>query len=356
MKHLALLRLALLTFPFLLGSCAFYTPAPEKLHEDLIKSWLSDGRKVDVELQVIIKNVKRLEGAELAAANKEKGLPADTPPAFRLWSAQPQEYINIRNFEYPATTPKPDDIFTDSVNGNLIYYWELENRLKSGDSLVISRRIQYDLFSVRVPEDITTEGFLFSNGNNSRFLGEEEFIEITDSLKNKAAEITVGAEDPLSKTRAIYKWVNTNMKYEWPVPKRGALEAFRSCKGDCGQYSYLFIALSRASGIPARLVSGFMLAPDTVSYHVWSEVDLPGLGWLPVDCTDKKGFLELDNRRLVSSRGMNIPLKHVPAWATYKNSDVQNGITDFMQMVTGVISGYNAQISTKRIIHRFDRK
>ncbi len=356
MKHLALLRLTLLSFPFLLSSCAFYTPAPEKLHEGLIKSWLSDGRKVEVELQVIIKNVKRLDGAELAAANKEKNLPPDTPPVFRLWSAQPQEYINIRNFEYPSTTPKPDDIFTDPENGNLIYYWELEKKLMTGDSLVISRRIQYDLFSVKVPEDITSDGFLFSSGNTSRFLGEEEFIEVTDSIKTKAVEITAGAEDPLSKTRALYKWVNSSMKYEWPVPKRGALEAFRSCKGDCGQYSYLFIALSRASGIPARLVSGFMLAPDTVSYHVWAEVDLPGLGWLPVDCTDKNGFLQLDNRRLVSSRGMNILLKHVPEWANYKNSDAQNGKTDFMQMVTGVISGYKAEINTRRIIHRFDRK
>ncbi len=353
MKPATLIRTSLLLFPLFFGSCAFYTPSPEKLHDDLIKSWLSDRKKVDVELQVIIKNVKRLEGAELAAANKEKGLPPETPPAFRLWSAQPQEYINIRNFEYPATTPKPDDIFTDPENGNLIYYWELEKRLKTGDSLVISRRLSYDLFSVKVPDDITSDGFLFKNSNTSRFLGEEEFIEITDSIKLKAAELTAGAEDPVAKTKALYTWVNANMRYEWPVPKRGALEAFRSCKGDCGQYSYLFIALSRASGIPARLVSGFMLAPDTVSYHVWAEVDLPGLGWLPVDCTDKNGFLQLDNRRLVSSRGMNIPLKHVPSWATYKNSDAQNGKTDFMQMVTGVISGYKANISTKRIIHKF---
>lgn len=356
MRQSTTLRAALLLLPFLFASCAFYTPSPEKLHEDLIKSWLSDGRKVDVELQVIIKNVKRLEGAELAAANIEKGIPADTPPVFRLWSAQPQEYINIRNFEYKRTDPAPDDIFTDSVNGNLIYYWELENKLRTGDSLVISRRMEYDLFSLKVPDDLTGQISPAGNGTNSRFLKEEEFIEITDSIRSKAVELTKGMSDPVSKTRALYNWVNTSMKYEWPVPKRGALEAFRSCKGDCGQYSYLFIALSRASGIPARLVSGFMLAPDTVSYHVWAEVELPELGWLPVDCTDKKGFLELDNRRLVSSRGMNIPLKHVPAWATYKNSDVQNGITDFMQMVTGVISGYNAQISTKRIIHRFDRK
>lgn len=356
MRSQFLLRLAFVPFFLLFGSCAFYTPSPKALHEEMIKGWLSKGRKVEVELQVTIKNVRRLEGAELSAANVEKGLPANTPPVFRLWSAQPQEYINIRNFEYKRTDPAPDDIFRDTVNGNLIYYWQLENKLKTGDSLVISRRIHYDLFSIKVPEDLTTQASSTANGNNSRFLGSEEFIEISDSIKAKAAEITAGAEDPVSKTRALYKWVNANMKYEWPVPKRGALEAFRSCKGDCGQYSYLFIALSRASGIPARLVSGFMLAPDTVSYHVWSEVDLPGLGWLPVDCTDKNGFLELDNRRLVSSRGMNIPLKHVPAWATYKNSDVQNGITDFMQMVTGVISGYNAQISTKRIIHRFDRK
>jgi len=356
MRKTALFRASLLLFPFLFSTCAFYTPSPEKLHEELVRGWLSEGRDVDVELQVIIKNVTRLQGDELIAANKEKGLPVNTPPVFRLWSAQPQEYINIRNFDYTATSPKPDDIFTDPDNGNLIYYWELEKKLKTGDSIVISRRLSYDLYNIKVPDDITSDLAFFSNGNTSRFLGEEEFIEITDEIIQKAAMITAGSTDPVGKTRALYSWVNANMKYEWPVPKRGALEAFRSCKGDCGQYSYLFIALSRASGIPARLVSGFMLAPDTVSYHVWSEVELPGLGWLPVDCTDKNGFLQLDNRRLVSSRGMNIQLKHVPDWANYNNSDAQKGKTDFMQMVTGVISGYRAQITTRRIIHRFDRK
>ena len=146
------------------------------------------------------------------------------------------------------------------------------------------------------------------------------------------------------------------MKYQWPVQKRSALEAFRTCTGDCGQYSYLFIALSRAAQIPSRLVTGFMLAPDTVSYHVWAEIDLPGLGWMPVDCNDKNGFLKLDNRRLVSARGMNIPLPNVPVWATYKNSDAQNRRTDFMQMVTTVISGYKANITSRRIIHRFVKK
>lgn len=353
MRSSALFRASLLLFPLLFSTCALYNPSPEKLHEELVRSWLSEGRDVDVELQVVIKNVKKLEGNELVTDNKEKGLPANTPPVFRLWSAQPQEYINIRNFEYNATNPTPDDIFTDPENGNLIYYWELEKKLKTGDSIVISRRLSYDLYSIKVPDDITPGLALFSNGNTSRFLGEEEFIEITDDIKQKAATITAGTEDPVIKTKALYNWVNSNMKYEWPVAKRGALEAFRTCKGDCGQYSYLFIALSRASGIPARLVSGFMLAPDTVSYHVWTEVELPGLGWLPVDCTDKNGFLQLDNRRLVSSRGMNIPLKHIPDWATYKNSDAQKGKTDFMQMVTGVISGYKANITTRRIIHKF---
>ncbi len=357
MKKCKLILLAILSvLAFTVNSCTLYEAAPNLAHDKLLMSWLSDPRYVETELRVTIKNFKVLTGNELIKANREMNIPDNTPPTFRIWSSQPLEYINQKNVQFLGVSQEPDEKWTDTENGNVIFYWDIAKRLKDGDSIVISRRFRYDLFNFAVPQDIQTanapDGMI---EDPARFLLSEEFLELNDSIKAKAASIAGSETDPLKKARLFYDWTRGNMKYEWPVLVRGAGEALKTCKGDCGQYSYLYIALCRSANIPSRLVSGFMLAPDTLSYHVWSEIQLPGLGWVPVDCTDKNGFLSLDNRRLVTSRGMNILLRNVPVWATYKNSEAQNGKTDFMQMMTTVISGCKAEVSSRRIIHKFEK-
>jgi transglutaminase-like putative cysteine protease len=65
----------------------------------------------------------------------------------------------------------------------------------------------------------------------------------------------------------------------------------------CMEYTDLFIALSRAAGIPAREVNGFAYTADESQrplslqleggdvLHAWPEIYLPGSGWLMVDPT-----------------------------------------------------------------------
>jgi hypothetical protein len=52
---------------------------------------------------------------------------------------------------------------------------------------------------------------------------------------------------------------------------------------DCQLGSALFASMCRARGIPARLISGFMLYSLAPGFHYWSEVWLEGQGWVPFD-------------------------------------------------------------------------
>jgi hypothetical protein len=52
---------------------------------------------------------------------------------------------------------------------------------------------------------------------------------------------------------------------------------------DCQLGSSLFVALCRARGIPARLMSGHMLYKLAPGFHYWAEVWIAGRGWLPFD-------------------------------------------------------------------------
>ncbi|MFZ5434466.1 MAG: transglutaminase-like domain-containing protein, partial [Calditrichota bacterium] len=57
--------------------------------------------------------------------------------------------------------------------------------------------------------------------------------------------------------------------------------------GSCSEYTFLFIAMCRAAGIPARYVGSVVVRGDDAStdeyFHRWSQVYLPGYGWIHVD-------------------------------------------------------------------------
>ena len=57
---------------------------------------------------------------------------------------------------------------------------------------------------------------------------------------------------------------------------------------DCGGISEIFTGMCRFSGIPARLLVGRIVLPNTPcnsSYHCQSEFYVPRIGWIPVDAT-----------------------------------------------------------------------
>jgi len=70
---------------------------------------------------------------------------------------------------------------------------------------------------------------------------------------------------------------------------------------DCQLASALLAALCRARGVPARVVSGYLVYPVSPGYHFWAEVWLPDRGWTPFDS------MAIDH----SARGRD------PAWRDY---------------------------------------
>ncbi|MBW2031294.1 MAG: transglutaminase domain-containing protein [Deltaproteobacteria bacterium] len=89
------------------------------------------------------------------------------------------------------------------------------------------------------------------------------------------------APDAARTARNIFEWVSQNIRYTGYTGRpRGALYALSRRKGDCTELMYLFAALCRAEGIPARCVGGYICTQDTVlrpqDYHNWAEFYLGG--------------------------------------------------------------------------------
>jgi hypothetical protein len=102
-------------------------------------------------------------------------------------------------------------------------------------------------------------------------------------LTRLAAEIRGGERDPRTITERIARWVHDSLG---KAPAAGALDArtvLRTRSGDCDEHTQLFVALARASGIPARSAAGLLLINGRFYYHAWAEVYLAD--WVPVDPT-----------------------------------------------------------------------
>ncbi len=88
-----------------------------------------------------------------------------------------------------------------------------------------------------------------------------------------------------------------------------ALTALRLGEASCNGKSRLFVALARATGIPARLVGGLIMNSGTKrTSHQWVEAYVAG-HWVPFDPTNGH-FAELPERYLVLYRGDESLFRH----------------------------------------------
>lgn len=92
-------------------------------------------------------------------------------------------------------------------------------------------------------------------------------------------------EDAVGRARAFFdELVDGGYRYVYPPAERGAAAMLRDRRGDCGEFSSLFAAWCRSTGIPARIVYGTW-ARGRMSAHAWNEFWLDGVGWVPVDAS-----------------------------------------------------------------------
>ncbi len=90
--------------------------------------------------------------------------------------------------------------------------------------------------------------------------------------------------------QAIYRGIDYQRREEGAA--RSPRETLRSESGACRDVAVLLAEILRAHGLAARLVSGYLREADAKvrraegSLHAWTEVYLPGAGWVGMDGTN----------------------------------------------------------------------
>ena len=104
-------------------------------------------------------------------------------------------------------------------------------------------------------------------------------------LQQLAKQLVAGVTDSRDKASRLLHFVSQHLEQSDVLVEQTASEILRTRRGDCTEYSQLFVALARAAGLPAREVSGLVYLGDAVQGfggHSWAEVVVDGR-WLAVD-------------------------------------------------------------------------
>ena len=179
-------------------------------------------------------------------------------------------------------SPDNQKISTD-IEGN---HWTRNDiaRIDSGKRKTFGYTAYVEMSPMVIPRhnfEITTSN-LYGKKFLNKYLKSEphiesnhpEIVELAKTIKNR---------NPLKFARNAINTVNNKLKYEIQPEEYGAAFAIEKGKGDCTEYSALFVALCRAGGIPARVVAGFTHAQNW-ERHATAEFLVAGR-WIPVDVT-----------------------------------------------------------------------
>lgn len=146
------------------------------------------------------------------------------------------------------------------------------------DSAVVHNK--YDL-NYRPPEPISASG-------DRNWLESSDHIQSQDSgIIEMAKSLVRGKKTQETKVRALFEFVSGSITYKSAPGSKDAKSVLNSLEADCGGQSRLLCALSRAVGIPSRVVGGIILKEEVKNTtHVWVEVYVNG-SWYPLDVTNQ---------------------------------------------------------------------
>ena len=120
-----------------------------------------------------------------------------------------------------------------------------------------------------------------------------EALQPTAFVQSTAPEIVAAARQAVGKSKTMAEailglvgFVQKHLRAEYVPAFSNALEALHTGRGDCTEFSVLFVALARAANIPARVAVGVAYWPPGAGFgwHAWAEI-YSGGRWVSVDPT-----------------------------------------------------------------------
>jgi hypothetical protein len=188
----------------------------------------------------------------------------------------------------PIFEPEKFDIVTDKWGQRLAHVHH--NVVKPGESVSLSYKTTADICDYQIifrPEKVGQLKDIPSDIKEKYLIDDVKFA-LGSTIIQNAVKTAVGNEtNAYWIMRKIFRYVIDHVDYELSGGWNIAPAVLESGKGSCSEYSFVFIAMCRAAGLPARFSGAITqrgdLASEDDTFHRWCEVYLPNVGWVPVD-------------------------------------------------------------------------
>ncbi len=192
----------------------------------------------------------------------------------------------------------PLEFFVDTYGQKIAYYYD---NISAGSQRVYQYQVPAVTYSVRYFLNPDSVGTIEQVPDSilDLYTRDGDKYQINNSVIRQAALEAVGEDTNLYwQVRRIHDFVIDRIHYVNDSRWDAAPQVLEQGHGSCSEYSFLFIALCRSIGIPARYEAGSHLR-DNLPYedkvfHRWQQVYFPNYGWIPIDCTwdDRDDMIE----------------------------------------------------------------
>ncbi len=205
-----------------------------------------------------------------------------------FYLAIPENRVNQKLLGELEFNPYPTDFVTDRWGQRFAHY--RFTNVKVAQSIKVSMKVRVKTCDVRyyiLPDRVGSLSDI-PREIKRKWLVDGSKYQIHNPIIQKAVKEAVGDErNPYWMMRKIFKYVIDHVDYELAGGWEPAPVVLQRGKGSCSEYSFVFIALCRAAGLPARYVGAVTRREEDSSwdrvFHRWTEVYIPPYGWIPVD-------------------------------------------------------------------------
>jgi glutamine cyclotransferase len=215
-----------------------------------------------------------------------------------IYLAVPKDQRSQKILSELTFVPEPKEFLTDKWGQRVAHYHY--DDVPAGKFVTASMKVKAELYKARffifpgkvgslsdVPEEIS-----------QRYLCDGAKYCVNDpTIRETARKVVDDETNCYWIARKLFDHVVRKMKYELSGGWNVAPMVLRRGSGSCSEYSFVYIALCRAAGLPARYVGSVVIRGDDAStdnglFHRWPEVYLPNYGWVPVDPSSGRGVFK----------------------------------------------------------------
>ncbi len=336
----------ILTTPKSLGPLIFMSPSPASKEEtDGLTTYFFDQSSLDKSISATF-GINQILNFELYyELMNTRFIPV------RQEIALPPDIAEQQQVFYESIDPAPGKIYRD-LDGNLLaQYW-----LRPYQKIEIQVKGWTKLFGRQINPEMGGPMHEIPDALITRYTGEDKYWEVNNPrIRNLANELFDPKKNVTENAYEVYKYVVENLEYDIDgidsehFDRHGALKALtQDLPWACMEFSDLFIALTRAMGIPARELNGFaipqseVLTPVPVGMdnsdilHSWAEFYDPNFAWVPVDpawgsTSGMDYFTKLDTNHLAFVRKGLSSERPYPAGTYRLDIDGKQVNVDFAQ-------------------------